>query len=276
MRFSIVTISFNQARFLEQAIRSVVEEDYHDVEYIVVDPGSTDGSRAIIEKYRSRISKIIFEPDAGPADGLNKGFACATGEIYGYLNSDDYLLPGALARAAHCFHERNVDVVIGHSIVVDELNRVRRYHYSDRFDLTAYAYGQSQVMQASTFLGKSAFDTVDGFNPDNRSSWDGELMVELGLAGARFATVNHFFSAFRVYPESISGSGKLRDLLLRDHERLFARIMGREPEPQDKRRELWWQIRKHLLNPRNALQRLVRGPVCAIRDRRRMSQRAVS
>ena len=95
MRVSIVTISFNQAEFLERAIRSVIEQDYPDVEYIVVDPGSTDGSREIIEKYRSRISKVILEPDTGPANGLNKGFAAATGEIFGYINADDAFLPKA-------------------------------------------------------------------------------------------------------------------------------------------------------------------------------------
>ena len=98
-RVSIVTISFNQAAFLERAIRSVVEQNYPLVEYIVVDPGSTDGSRDIIEKYRSRISKIIYEKDSGPANGLNKGFEAASGEIFGYINADDAYLPGALSKA---------------------------------------------------------------------------------------------------------------------------------------------------------------------------------
>src|SRR5260370_8827288 len=86
-KVSIVTISFNQAPFLERAIRSVVEQDYPDVEYIVVDPGSTDGSRDIIERYRSRISKIILEPDTAPANGLNKGFAATRGQIFFYTNT---------------------------------------------------------------------------------------------------------------------------------------------------------------------------------------------
>src|ERR1039458_1375445 len=94
-RVSIVTISFNQAEFIERTILSVLTQDYLDIEYIVVDPGSTDGSRDIIERYRSRISKIILRPDRGAADGLNNGFAEATGEIFGFLNSDDLLRPGA-------------------------------------------------------------------------------------------------------------------------------------------------------------------------------------
>ena len=74
-RVSIVTISFNQEKFLERTIRSVLAQDYPEIEYIVVDPGSTDGSRDIIERYRDRIAHVIFEPDKGPSDGLNKGFA---------------------------------------------------------------------------------------------------------------------------------------------------------------------------------------------------------
>src|SRR5271170_7307769 len=105
-RVSIVTVSFNQASFLERAIRSVLEQDYPDIEYIVVDPGSTDGSRDIIDRYRSQISKIILEPDTGPANGLNKGFAAASGNIFGYINADDAYLPGAIAKAVSAFRAR--------------------------------------------------------------------------------------------------------------------------------------------------------------------------
>ena len=81
MKFSIVTISYNQAQFLEQAIRSVIEQDYPDVEYIVVDPGSTDGSREIIERYRDRIDKIIFEPDNGTGGWAEQGI-CSSNRRY--------------------------------------------------------------------------------------------------------------------------------------------------------------------------------------------------
>ena len=263
MKFSIVTISFNQERFLEKAICSVIEQDYPEVEYIVVDPGSTDGSRATIEKYRRRIQSIIFEPDSGPADGLNKGFARATGDIYGYLNSDDYFLPGALRQVATGFRQSSTDVVVGHSIIVDEKDRVRRLHYSDHFNLCAYAYGHSQVMQASTFFTRSIFDSVGGFNSRNRCSWDGELLVEFGLRKARLYMLDRFLSAFRVHEESITGSGRLKEQLQSDTERLFFRIMGRERLASDDYREAWWRIRKHLLNPRNAFERLLRGPIGA-------------
>lgn len=79
MKVSIVTICFNQAAFIEEAIRSVIDQDYSNIEYIVIAAGSTDGSREIIERYRDRIATVLFEPDRGPADGLYKGFALATG-----------------------------------------------------------------------------------------------------------------------------------------------------------------------------------------------------
>ena len=103
MKVSIVTISFNQAKYLERAIISVVEQNYSNIEYIVVDPGSTDGSREIIEKYRSKITIVILDPDKGPTDGLNKGFAAATGDIYAYINADDALLPGAVKSVVDFF-----------------------------------------------------------------------------------------------------------------------------------------------------------------------------
>src|SRR6056297_1925233 len=102
MKFSIVTISYNQVEFLSQCIDSVFSQDVEDLEYIIVDPGSTDGSRELIEAYSDRIVKV-FEKDKGPADGLNKGFDVATGDVYGFINSDDYLLPGALRSVSDYF-----------------------------------------------------------------------------------------------------------------------------------------------------------------------------
>src|SRR5712664_4686447 len=157
-KVSIVTISFNQGKFLERAIRSVVEQDYPDIEYIVVDPGSTDGSRDIIERYRPRIAKAILEPDNGPADGLNKGFAAATGEILAYINADDAYLPGAIAKAVAAFEARpHADVIYGHSYIIDGEGNVVRRSRSVPFDLRLYAYGGVTVMQQSTFFRSNAF-----------------------------------------------------------------------------------------------------------------------
>ena len=100
---SIITPSFNQAAFLEQTIRSVLEQDYPNIEYWVIDGGSTDNSVEIIKQYAPRLAGWLSEKDKGQADGINKGLAKATGEIIGWLNSDDLYYPGAIAGAVEDF-----------------------------------------------------------------------------------------------------------------------------------------------------------------------------
>jgi glycosyltransferase involved in cell wall biosynthesis len=270
MKVSIVTISFNQARFLEEALRSVIEQNYGDIEYIVVDPGSTDGSREIIERHRNELSSVILEPDGGPADGLNKGFAAAHGEVYGFLNSDDVLEPGAIARVARFFEANpKVDVVSGNSWIIDAEGSTRRRIYSDRYSLRMAAYGASILAQSSTFFRSEVFRKVGGFNTSNRLSWDGDLFVDMALAGAHFSRVSEFWSRFRVYGESITGSGAAG---VRDHASKvsrFKRVKGHEPGPFYPFIEYFARYARKMLNPLDTLERLIRGPVVQRSPKRR-------
>ncbi len=227
MKVSIVTISYNQGRFLEQCIQSVIQQTYPNIEYIVVDPGSTDGSRGIIERYQDRIDHLILEPDDGAADGLNKGFRRATGDIFGFLNADDYLSSNAIERIMSVFHKsQNYDVVSGHGYIVDENGAVVRPIYSHRFNLKAYAYGACVLVQQSTFFRKQLFFQVDGFNSANKIHWDGEFWVDLALKGARFGRINQYLASFRVYADSISGSGRYETMYRKEHERIVHDKIG--------------------------------------------------
>jgi glycosyltransferase involved in cell wall biosynthesis len=265
VKFSVVTISYNQARFLEQAIRSVIEQDYPDVEYIVVDPGSTDGSREIIERYRDRIDRIILEPDNGPADGLNKGFAQATGDVFGFLNSDDYLLPGVLGHVADAFLQNPLaDVLSGHGWVVDEDGKPHRRIYSDRFNLMMAAYGACILIQPSSFFRSDIFRKVGGFNVDNRSNWDGELFVDMALRGARFATIKRFISAYRVHTDSITGSARLVELHKKHRENMFEKVMRRTPRKHDKIVARSLRYLRKAMNPKDTIERILKGPVFGI------------
>ncbi len=250
MKISIVTISLNQAAFLERAIRSVIEQDYGDIEYIVVDPGSSDGSREIIERYRDRIAHLVYGPDEGPPDGLNKGFAKASGEICGYLNADDEFLPGVFTRAAAAFEaDPSLDVVTAHGYIVDGKGQVLRRFRSSRFDPWRYAYGGSVLIQQSTFFRRQAFLDVGGFNADNRTCWDGELVLDMALQGKKFALVNEYWSLFRIYGTTISGSQRLRDVSVQNWDRLFEKVTGRPKRPYDSVIRLLVRLEKWLRDP---------------------------
>jgi glycosyltransferase involved in cell wall biosynthesis len=262
MKVSIVTISFNQGEYLERAITSVLEQDYDDIEYIVVDPGSTDGSREIINKYSSRISKIILSPDDGPSDGLNKGFADATGEVYAFLNADDVLLPGAVSQAVECLKLNNsVDAVYGNSLITDENDQVLRKAYSDIFSLYMRAYGKCTIMQPSTFFMATAFKAVGGFNSENRSNWDGELFTDMALVGARFMKVPFFWSCYRIQPQSITGTGKLDQQIQKHYRKMFEKIMHRKPIYIDTLIGIAFKFLRYLLNPNDLFERVLHGPI---------------
>jgi glycosyltransferase involved in cell wall biosynthesis len=250
MRFSVVTISFNQRPYLEHALRSVLEQDHAEIEYIVVDPGSTDGSRDVIGQYRDRISRIVFEPDRGASDGLNKGFQQATGEIFGFLNSDDVLLPGAIRLVNEVFEQDpDCDIVMGDGLMVDaDGNPIRRIRAAG-FTVPRYFYGAATWLQQSTFFRRRAFEAAGGFNAMNRSCWDGELMVEMVMKGAQVRYLHRDLSLFRVHAKSITGSNRHKEMMQADTERMFLRASGRKWTATDTLRSCFFRVERLLTHP---------------------------
>lgn len=119
-RVTIITPSYNQAQYLEETIRSVLDQGYPNLEYMVVDGGSTDGSVEIIKKYADRLAWWVSEKDSGQGEAINKGFARATGEIVAWINSDDYYLPGAIAEAVRALEENpDCGMVFGDVLSID-------------------------------------------------------------------------------------------------------------------------------------------------------------
>jgi GT2 family glycosyltransferase len=112
-KISVITVSYNQREYLEQCLLSVLDQRYPNLEYIVIDACSTDGSIDILRRHEARLSRLVIEPDDGQSDGLNKGFNLATGDILTWVNSDDMLAPLALKRAALAFAESGADMVAG-------------------------------------------------------------------------------------------------------------------------------------------------------------------
>jgi glycosyltransferase involved in cell wall biosynthesis len=250
MKFSVVTISFNQRQYLEEAITSVLDQDYPAIEYIVVDPGSTDGSRELIAGYASRLSRVVLEPDKGAADGLNKGFAQATGDIFAFLNSDDVLLPGAMSGVARVFEQHpDCDIVMGDGFTIDaQGKRIRRIR-AGGFTLDRYFYGGATWLQQATFFRRSAYDAVGGFNVNNRSCWDGELLVDMIRHGAKVRYLNQDLALFRIHPHSITGSRRHREMMKADADRMFSLSRGRRWTMMDAARVYLFRIERILTHP---------------------------
>ncbi|HSY76877.1 MAG TPA: glycosyltransferase family 2 protein [Bacteroidia bacterium] len=125
-RISIITPSFNQGRYLEENILSVINQGYPNLEHIIIDGGSTDNTKQVIEKHKDNLAYWVSEPDNGQSAAVNKGFAKVTGEIIGWLNSDDYYAPGALKVVAKTFSDSSVNVVCGYSILFDEKGKEQK------------------------------------------------------------------------------------------------------------------------------------------------------
>lgn len=262
MKFSVVTISFNQVSFVEQAIRSVLNQRGVEVEYIIVDPGSSDGSRDIIERYRDQFASVIFDQDSGPAHGLNNGFEYATGDVFCYLNSDDTFEPDAFQRAAQFLDKHpELDVICGHAWVTDRHHfRIRRA-WSETYRRVPVAYGAAIQIQPSTFIRREAFLSAGGFNLENRSSWDSELLLDLFLSGSRIGVIDEFLSTYRLHASSITNSGLLLAQIEQFSEIRFRRLMGRPRRASDIYIGALLRLVKHARFPLAAWERIMRGPV---------------
>jgi glycosyltransferase involved in cell wall biosynthesis len=261
MKFSVVTVSFNQRQYLEEALTSVLAQDYPTIEYIVVDPGSTDGSRELIEIYRDRLASIVFEADQGAADGLNKGFQRASGDIFGFLNSDDVLLPGAMKSVSRAFEQNpDCDIVMGNGFIVDAMGkRIRRIRAAG-FTLDRYFYGGATWLQQATFFRRRAFEQVGGFNVNNRSCWDGELVVDMVRLGAKVKYVNQDLALFRIHSQSITGSRRHSEMMKADADRMFSLSRGRPWTALDTLRAYMVRVERILTHP-GAVESAIRARV---------------
>ena len=257
-KVSIVTISFNQGRHLPLAIASVLSQDHPDIEYIVVDPGSTDGSLKIIESHAHKLDRVVLEADTGPADGLNHGFQLATGDVLAYVNADDALLPCAVREAVEYLDaNRDVDVVYGDGYLVDGEGRVTRVIESSPFSLRRFSYGHVMVLQPATFIRRSAFDRAGGFNPANPVSWDAELIVDIATNGGRLRHVKRRWAAFAIYAETITGSRRLAERATLERKRLFRTTRGRDWRSTDDLVAAVVRVEKWLVSPGTTLRRLM-------------------
>jgi glycosyltransferase involved in cell wall biosynthesis len=198
---SIITPSFNQAAYLDQTMRSVLEQDYPRIEYIVVDGGSTDTSVDIIRKYESKLAWWVSEKDKGQADAINKGFAHATGEVIAWLNSDDYYLAGTVSAAVKIFEEHlDVVLVYGNMLAVDEDGKTfntLNYKQLTLEDLLCFQI----IGQPAVFMRRSALQSAGGLDPTFHFMLDHHLWIRIAQQGKIFHA-DQTWSAARYHAEA--------------------------------------------------------------------------
>jgi glycosyltransferase involved in cell wall biosynthesis len=198
---SIVTPSFNQAQFLERTIRSVLDQSYPRIEYMVLDAGSRDGSADIIRRHASALAYWRSERDAGQSSAINEGWRRATGDILAWLNSDDYYLPGTLEFIAKCFRASpGVPMVYGRCDMVDSAGRPLAT-VGKPFDPGRLLRGDQLMPQPSTFISRRAWEVVGPLDEGLHYAMDYDLFIRVAKIGEPLF-VERSLSAFTVHTEA--------------------------------------------------------------------------
>jgi glycosyltransferase involved in cell wall biosynthesis len=177
---SIITPSFNQAHFLEETIQSVLSQDYPNLEYLIVDGGSTDGSLEIIRKYQHRLAWWVSEKDQGQTDAINKGFSNAKGEILAWLNSDDTYLPGAVSEAAAFLQDHpEAGMVYGDANLIDAQGEILGHFPAKQTDYQRLRRGFVHIPQQASFFRADLWQKVGPLDPTFYFAMDYDLWVRL-------------------------------------------------------------------------------------------------
>jgi len=222
-KISIITPNFNGEAYLEETIRSVLDQDYPNLEYIVIDGGSKDRSVALIESFSSQLSYWVSEPDKGQADAINKGFKKATGDWVGFLNSDDLYVPNALFKLAEKINQQtDQHWIVGGTEIFGNTNEIYRTRYSEftneskPIDWISY---KSTSPQPSSFWTISALQKVGLLDTNFHFSFDSEFWLRLHINGYTPVSLNDVLSRFRIHSESKTSQSRLP--FLKEHSRML-------------------------------------------------------
>jgi glycosyltransferase involved in cell wall biosynthesis len=246
-KFTIVTPSYNQAHYLEETIQSVLAQGYPNLEYIVVDGGSKDNSVEIIRKYEKHIAWWVSERDKGQTDALNRGFAKATGDVLGFINSDDTLKPGALKHAARHFEQGHQWIVGWVEFVEgDDANFPQVWH---PYEKVSDWFVTNPIPQQGTFWARKLWEKHGGFRDDLQLVFDYEFWLRLRFkARVEPHTVRRCMATYRLHPGSKTCSQS--SMYTPENERVRAEYMQllspEELGPVLKRRKEWMIERNQL------------------------------
>lgn len=254
-RISIVTPSYNQGQYLEQTISSVLDQGYPNLEYIICDGGSTDNSVEIIKKYEKHLSWWCSEKDRGQSHAINKGFEHASGDLYAYINSDDYFLPKAFDRVAQAYQEGG-RFIVGWSQYLEPNGDCRPYPIQLHSEPSDWLV-KNPIPQQSSFWAASLWKQLGGFREELHYSFDYEYWLRLKFnAGVGPHVVHQCLAIFRLHGASKTMSGETPfekdDRALVDeymaylpwHERRIVRAAHRRQRARNNRKAGWAALKR--------------------------------
>lgn len=207
-KISIVTPSYNQGQFLERTILSVLNQNYPNLEYIIIDGGSSDNSVEIIKKYEKYLGYWVSEKDDGQADALKKGFAIASGDILAWLNSDDFYLDNTFKKVANVFKTSDADVVYGDEYLIDKDDAIigerRQFPFPKSLGSAFLIYGGFGIYQPASFWSRKLYRKVGGINPSYNFAMDTDLFIRFALEKPHFEYLKGHVVCFRFHDSSKS------------------------------------------------------------------------
>lgn len=200
---SIVTVVYNGEKFLEEAIESVLNQDYDNIEYIVIDGGSTDSTVDIIKKYEDEIDYWVSEPDEGQSDAFIKAFSLVSGDFISWLNADDHLLPYAITNLVEAIYEYpSIKWFMGNTIHINENNQIINCRLGEEWNIL---FSKLKIINAygpSSFFSRELFESVDGIDPKIHLSMDTDLWLQFYGIGERYKRLDNYIWTFRHHPGS--------------------------------------------------------------------------
>jgi glycosyltransferase involved in cell wall biosynthesis len=247
-RISIITPSYNQGHFIEETIRSVVSQGYPNLEYIIIDGGSTDNTVEIIKKYESQITYWVSEPDRGQTHAINKGLAIATGDILAYINSDDYYRPNALFKVAEYFSNHpETDLLHGRCCYVNEQGEKIGEQFGniqtleEILNLWGVWWQRRQFVQPEVFWTRRITEAIGLFNEDLYYVMDYDYWERILMADGVVGRVDEEFSCFRLTAAQKSNQSEkvAEELLQLVQPRLWDAELQLSPQKRSQLQRQW-------------------------------------
>lgn len=265
-KLTVVTPSYNQVEYLERTILSVLNQNYPNLEYFIIDGGSTDGSVDLIKKYESYLAGWVSEKDRGQTDAINKGFRMATGDYVAFQNSDDTFAPNAFSRVADAWRQTpDTDVFFGDMYITDEQDVILEELRAPAFCVECQIYEGMQVFNQSLFIKRDRLTQFGLLDENLRFVIDYEIVARLGVQpGMRFRHVDGFWGGFRVQPNAKSST--ISTVGLTEHQLVKEKY---RPRLRSSMGEVFWQRYCRL---RKLLTFVLQGELGYVRHRLQLRQ----